>query len=248
MKKRQSAEYPDRMLWRLRFSYTRLLLFAATGAALLACDKPAPGPALDLQVADLRAEPHWVATIETTLQYLDVDEESMTTTVAFEKPDLWSINEPWRAIPTETVVIADRAWQVQRREAVRIDPEPVRATTLSFVEAIAALDGSDWGTLIGDGPSLNGEPTLMVRFEQPNLGEIMNTAFDNAPESALIPVDQAAEIHEVQRDTSAAYTLLIGKSSHRVHFLRFTIEGPNQHANVDYRFDYSAPVFIEPPV
>ncbi|HWC30027.1 MAG TPA: hypothetical protein VG845_08105, partial [Dehalococcoidia bacterium] len=118
--------------------------------ALLACTESAPTPAIDLKVADLRNEAHWVATIETSVQYLDDEPRTMTSTVAFEKPDLWSIDEPWEAIPTRTIVITDRAWQVQRREAVRIEPGPVRATRLSFVEAIAAFDGSDWGMVVGD--------------------------------------------------------------------------------------------------
>ena len=196
----------------------------------------------------MRAEPHWVVTIDATLQYLDVKEETMTTTVAFEKPDLWSIVEPWRAIPTETIVIGERAWQVQRREAVRIDPAPIRATTLSFVDALTALNGSDWGILIGDGPLVNGESTLIVGFEQPELGEIFTEAFDNAPASVLVPPDDVAQIRQIYRDTSAAYTLLIGKESHRVHYARIKVTGPNLRTEVTYEFDYAAPVFIEPPV
>lgn len=175
-----------------------LLVVLILASLSLGCSSNEPTSPSTIRVEDPRNEPFFTVTSTTKSRYFEDDEEVEVTTILFASPDLWKIVEPWQAIPTETIINGDRAWNIQRGESVPINGEPIRATALSFIGALPLLNQIQDKVEAHEGPSIAGEATTVYILEDPDFGERMQAIQENLPAFNVLPPEERQKLQEAR--------------------------------------------------
>ena len=229
----------------------RLLVVASIAVtAMLWVYQPGSYPVTSetLHVEDPVSAPHFILRQKARMVGHNIGAIRVELTVYFEAPDSWRIVQREGPQVTERIRVGDRAWKRSSGGPWQpIEPELVSAGALPFAPGFLTSDDGQDRLDLTRGPRIGEELTTRVLYVEPNMGQIMNDAFDRVAAENPIPAENVQSIHELQRDSSAIIHSYFGRDSNRILLLVIHWQGPGIDSHQSILYDYETPVRIEAP-
>lgn len=149
----------------------------------------------------------------------------------------------------EAIVIDDQGWIRNSEGWTSVDPEAVRATTLSPLRGLEEFAQAQGVQRTGAGPTIQGEPTERFFLRRPDYGSDLIATVDDIVRSDPGRAALFEPLREIYEEAFGEFELLVGEQTGRVYRFVATIEGPNLSVTSTTDFiEYGQPVTIEPPV
>jgi hypothetical protein len=227
-------------------SSSYLVCLAILGLLAISCSKGDSIDLVGLAITQPTSTQHFKLTRETVFSYGSNSAERYTELMFFVAPESWRLTGD-NEFQTEIILIGNRAWHLDQGQWRESNADSVRATTLAFVNTLSLYANSEDAEFIGKGPLVGSEPTLKMRLDLPDFGEISIQAFEDAAQKRGLPTEYVASEKEILSGTVASVDLLIGQDSKRIYQAKLTWNGSNTRGEQKYTFDYDTPVVISAP-